>query len=62
MHHHHFTPNLITLYTALFFDHLCREKVETCTNTAYGVVPVRMVPVREEPEYEVVGLRQMSSC
>ena len=56
MHHHHFTPNLITLYTALFFDHLCREKVETCTNTAYGVVPVRMVPVREEPEYEVVGL------
>ena len=61
MHHHHFTPNLIT-HTALFFDHLCREKVETCNNTAYGVVPVRMVPVREEPEYEVVGLRQMSSC
>ena len=62
MHHHHFTPNLITLYTALFFDHLCREKVETCTNTAYGVVPVRMVPVREEPEYAVVGLPQISSC
>ena len=36
-------------------------KVETCTNTAYGVVPVRMIPVREEPEYEVVGLPQMSS-
>ena len=52
-------PNLITVLSS--FRKECKEKVETCTNTAYGVVPVRMVPVREEPEYEVVGLPQMSS-
>ena len=58
---YHLTSSLYIILCCSFIRKERREKVETCTNTAYGVVPVRMVPVREEPEYEVVGLPQMSS-